>query len=87
MVCAHLLGHLFHLAPAGNPQGQLQRVIASAHSDHAKLTQLAVVYLQNFICTCQLRFFHPFDYFIILTDLSTVKHSSGPTPAPFSPVI
>lgn len=84
IVCARLLGHLFRLAPTGNPQGQLQREITSAHSDHVKLMQLAAVYLQNFIRTCKSRLFRPFasDYFIILTGLSTVKRSSGPTPAP-----
>ncbi|KAN0094628.1 hypothetical protein V8E55_002915 [Tylopilus felleus] len=51
IVCARLLGHLFRLAPTGNPQGQLQREITSAHSDHVKLMQLAAVYLQNFIRT------------------------------------
>ncbi|KAF8548275.1 hypothetical protein OG21DRAFT_1423357 [Imleria badia] len=51
IVCARLLGHLLRLAPAGNPQGQLQREIALAYSDHPTLMRLAATYLQNFIRT------------------------------------
>lgn len=82
MVCARLLGHLLRLAPVGNSQGQLQREIASADSDHAKLMRLATLYLQNFICALSGYFCCPFDHSIILTGLSTVKRSGGPTAAP-----
>ncbi|KAH0833819.1 hypothetical protein J3R83DRAFT_10982 [Lanmaoa asiatica] len=50
MVCARLLGHLLRLAPAGHPQGQLQRDIALA-MDHVALMQVATFYLNFFIRT------------------------------------
>ncbi|KAI9462553.1 hypothetical protein HD554DRAFT_2126605 [Boletus coccyginus] len=49
IVCARLLGYLLYLAPAGNPQGQLQREISAAKPHYSKLIQLAGFYLTNFV--------------------------------------
>lgn len=82
IVCARLLGHLLRLAPAGNGQGQLQREVASA-TDNTVLMHVAGVYLSNFIRGCKPQPFHClFDQSVLLCGLSTVKRSSGPTPAP-----
>ncbi|KAI6155897.1 hypothetical protein BKA82DRAFT_4083748 [Pisolithus tinctorius] len=48
IVCARLLGHLLRLAPAGNPQGQVEREITSA-TDDANLMKLAKHFVSNFI--------------------------------------
>ena len=54
IVCARLLGHLLRLAPTSDGQGQLQRGITSA-TDDATLMQVARVYLNNFVRTCELQ--------------------------------
>ena len=53
IVCARLLGHLLRMAPAGNPQRQLQREITLTDSDHAEFMRLATLYLQSFIRPCK----------------------------------
>ncbi|KAF8548662.1 hypothetical protein OG21DRAFT_1422719 [Imleria badia] len=50
LVCARVLGHLLRLAPAGNPQGQIQRDIALAW-DQNMLMHVAALYVSNFIST------------------------------------
>ena len=67
VVCARLLGHLLRLAPAGNPQGQLQLDIAST-KDHAALMQLAAFYLNCFIRVCKS---HVFSSLLLLTRSDT----------------
>ncbi|KIO06835.1 hypothetical protein M404DRAFT_998917 [Pisolithus tinctorius Marx 270] len=52
IVCARLLGHLLRLAPAGNPQGQVEREITSA-TDDANLMKLAKHFVSNFIKACE----------------------------------
>lgn len=77
LVAARLLGHLLLLVPNAGGQETLAEEIDNA-STNDMLIELAQFYINHFIKTCKCVWFTVCNEFI----LSTVKRSSGPTPAP-----